>query len=108
MVPPGKDVVVIASAGAIVNVNAFVGAAPALSTTRTVKLLVPAVVGVPDMTPVLVLILNPSGRDPADMDHVSGAVPPAAVMVFEYAAFAVPLGMELVVIVSSTATVMDN
>jgi hypothetical protein len=33
-------------------------------------------VAVPEITPVLPERLSPAGSDPADTDHVSGAVPP--------------------------------
>ena len=41
-----------------------------MSATVAVKLYVPLVVGVPDMTPVAAAIVSPSGRAPAVMDHV--------------------------------------
>jgi hypothetical protein len=40
----------------------------------------PAVVGVPEITPVFALKERPSGSDPT-MLHVNGAVPPVAVNV---------------------------
>ena len=36
----------------------------------------PLAVAVPEITPVLPERLSPAGSDPADTDHVSGAVPP--------------------------------
>ena len=50
------------------------------SVAVTVKVDVPAVVGVPEMMPPLV-IDNPAGSDPAVTLNVYGAVPPLAVMV---------------------------
>lgn len=41
-----------------------------LSLTATVKLEVPSVVGVPEITPVPAARLNPAGRLPAEIDHV--------------------------------------
>ena len=55
--------------------------APTASVTRTVKLDVPAVVGVPLMTPPLVMGLSPAGSVPADNDQVSVPVPPVAAIV---------------------------
>ncbi len=46
------------------------------SASRTVKLLVPAVVGVPEMPPVLGLSVNPAGKVPEARDQVSGVLPP--------------------------------
>jgi hypothetical protein len=48
----------------------FVAVACALSATLTVKLLVPAVVGVPDMVPVARLRERPAGSPPEVIDHV--------------------------------------
>jgi len=78
---PGRDGVVIVGTAAIVIVSALVAIAPAPSVTRTVKFDVPAAEGVPAMTPAPVIGLNPAGSDPADNDHVNGAVPPVADMV---------------------------
>jgi hypothetical protein len=54
------------------------GVGDELSATATVKLPVPAVVGVPLMTPVAGSMDRPAGREPELMDHVSGGVPPEA------------------------------
>ena len=51
------------------------------SCTCTVKLNVPATVGVPDITPVEELINIPVGRKPDPILHVYGRVPPLAVIV---------------------------
>jgi hypothetical protein len=40
------------------------------SATRTLKLEVPAVVGVPLITPVLAFRFNPAGNEPLTTDHV--------------------------------------
>jgi hypothetical protein len=47
------------------------------SVTVTVAVVVPAVVGVPEITPVPGSIANPAGSP--DADHVNGAAPPVAV-----------------------------
>jgi hypothetical protein len=68
-----------------------------LSVTFIVIDAVPAVVGVPEMTP-LVLRVNPAGKVPETIVQVYGAVPPLAVSVWEYAAPTVPPVNVLVVI----------
>ena len=49
-----------------------------LSVTLTVKLLEPAVVGVPLMTPEAAFSVSPDGSDPVAMAKLKGAVPPVA------------------------------
>jgi hypothetical protein len=51
---------------------------PAAFVALTVKLNVPAAVGVPEITPVVGFKLKPAGRLRADIDQVIGAVPVAA------------------------------
>ena len=77
--PAGSDDVVIAKGGGLtVSDSAFVTEAGALSVTRTVKLLDPAVPGVPDIVPPAAR-LNPAGSDPLDViDHEYGGDPPEA------------------------------
>ena len=50
---------------------------PAAFCARTVKVKVPARVGVPEMTPVFAFRLKPAGRLPAEMFQVMGVVPVA-------------------------------
>jgi len=57
--------------------SAFVAVRLLASVTWTVKLEVPAVVGVPEIAPAE-LKLNPAGRLPEEIDQVYGAVPPVA------------------------------
>ncbi len=53
---------------------------------------VPIAVGVPEMVPPA-LNDKPGGSDPAEIDHVSGCVPPVAVkLVGGYPTFTVPVG----------------
>jgi hypothetical protein len=52
-------------------------ALPTLFVAMTVKLDVPAVVGVPDIAPVVPFKLKPAGRLPLAIDHVIGVVPVA-------------------------------
>jgi hypothetical protein len=53
-------------------------ALPILFAALTVKLNVPAVVGVPVIAPVVAFKPKPAGRLPAEIDHVIGTVPVAA------------------------------
>ena len=67
--PAGSDDVVITKAGGLmVKDNAAVAEADALSVTRTVKLLDPAVPGVPDSVPPADR-LNPAGSAPLATAH---------------------------------------
>ena len=78
--PAGKEVVVIVGAtcaGLITMLNALV-AFPALLAALTVKFDVPAVVGVPDIAPVVPLRLKPAGRLPMVISQDIGVVPVAA------------------------------
>jgi hypothetical protein len=80
-VPEGKDVVVISSAGGAMTSEIDVDAVCAgleESVMVAVKLKVPLVVGVPEITPVLDARLSPAGRLPALIDQVYGVVPPVA------------------------------
>jgi len=63
---------------------------PKASTARTVKLLVPPVVGVPLITPVPLFILRPEGNAPALILHTNGDFPPLAVKLPLYADPIVP------------------
>ena len=54
----------------IVSLRVLVVVSELVSVTRTVKLLVPATVGVPEITPVLAASVSPVGRVPEAMDQV--------------------------------------
>jgi len=58
--------------------------APQLSTARTVKLNVPAAVGIPDMSPVELIFIS-DGREPAITVKVTGTCPPVVLNWYEYA-----------------------
>src|SRR5580700_1972333 len=107
--PAGSDDVVIAKAGGLIaSDSAAVAVADALSVTFTVKLLDPAVPGVPDMVPPAAR-LNPAGSDPLATDHVYGGVPPEAASACEYATPTVPSGIDDVIILNAAGlTVRDN
>ena len=62
--------------------SAAVSNFPPLSVTLTVKLLVPAVPGVPDMVPPTER-LNPAGNAPVATVHVYGVAPPVAATLCE-------------------------
>ena len=104
-VRPPAGVTVIgpaATAALIVTENACVAVPPPV--TWTVKLEVPAAVGVPLSRPAEER-LRPAGSVPADTDQVYGVVPPAAASVWLYAVPTVPAGNgDVVVIVGATAT----
>ena len=68
VVPPGNDVLVTdggCAAAATAILSAFVPVLFAASFTCTVNDTVPAVVGVPEITPVDATRLNPAGNVPA-------------------------------------------
>ena len=71
------DVVICKAGGSIVSDSAAVAEADLLSVTRTVKVLDPAVPGVPDMVPPGARV-NPAGSDPLATDHEYGGDPPEA------------------------------
>ncbi len=54
---------------------------PGRRATWTVKLEVPVVVGVPEITPVPAARVSPAGNVPLATDQVYGGVPPVAVRV---------------------------
>src|SRR5262249_36687073 len=64
----------------IMMLRSFVTLSPAEDVTWTVKVEVPAVVGVPEITPVPAPgeRLSPPGSVPLAIDHVYGGVPPVA------------------------------
>ena len=68
-VTDGSEAVVILRAALTVIDKALVAVTEALSVTRTVKL-VPAAVGVPEITPVEAARVNPVGREPTLIDQV--------------------------------------
>ena len=81
--PAGSDEVVITKVGGLTVIdNEAVVEAEALSVTFTVKLLVPAVPGVPDMAPEAARV-NPAGSAPLATDQVYGPSPPVAVSIWE-------------------------
>jgi hypothetical protein len=106
-VPPGRDVVVIVSAGTTVTGSDFEALLFPLSVTVAVRVYDPAVVGVPLRAPPA-LSVSPAGT-PLPVQLYPPPVPPlAARVVVAYAFPAIPLGTEVVVIVSAGTTVTAN
>ena len=82
-VPPGRLAgLTTIGAAAMVTVYARVPDAPLPSVARTVKLLVPAAVGVPASAPLDALSVSPAGSDPALIAKVYAPLPPVAVIVW--------------------------
>jgi hypothetical protein len=106
-VPAGSDAVVIVKAGLIVSDSAFVMLPLALSVTFTVKLVDPAVPGVPEIVPPADRV-NPAGSVPTDTVQVYGVNPPEAASACEYAVPTVPAGNDAVVIDNAGLMVDDN
>jgi len=83
-VPPGNEVVAIDGATGVAvtaTLSDFVAVIELASVTRTVNVLVPIPVGVPEIAPVLGASANPAGSAPDTMDQVYGVVPPVAASV---------------------------
>jgi hypothetical protein len=97
--PPGSEVVVMASTGAITSARVLVAVVCAGLESLTVMetLLVPPADGVPLIAPVLGFRVSPPGSPVAD--HVYGPCPPAAANVPAYGTPATPLDRAVVVTV---------
>lgn len=97
--PAGNDEVVIASGtGATVIDRACDAVAVLLSVTCTVRVALPALDGVPLMTPVVAERVRPWGKAPCEIVQVTGVAPPDCVSVAEYGLATVPVGKLVVVI----------
>ena len=95
----GKLSVVIVGGARMVMDNDLLAGLPAMLSAVTVKLAVPAAVGVPEI--LLSISSNPAGRLPIVIDHVIGCVPVAA-RIWLYALPTAPLGRSVVVISGAT------
>jgi hypothetical protein len=107
--PSGSEFVVIASDALIVIERSFVPLRPPLSTTRTVKFVVPAAVGIPLINPVPLVwvdIFNPAGNEPETTDHIFGTVPPVKSKVALYVALTTPCGNAFVTMVGGAMTLI--
>jgi hypothetical protein len=91
------------AAAATAMLNTFVPVLFAASVTCTVNDTVPAVVGVPEISPVDAARLNPAGNVPALTLQLYGVVPPLACSVPEYAVPTVPPVSDVVVTVGGCA-----
>jgi hypothetical protein len=100
-----KEEVVIMGPTAIEN--GWVASAPAASVTLTVKVKLPLTVGIPEMTPA-VLIPSPVGMAPEVIDQAKGVVPPIVPTVWLYPMFCMPFGREVVVIPRVSLTVIES
>ena len=82
-VPAANEVVVIEGGvdATTVRVSGCVAVCDLASVICTVKLVVPAPVGVPEITPVLGASVSPAGSAPETMDHAYGVVPLVAASV---------------------------
>jgi hypothetical protein len=76
------------------------------SVTVMVTLLVPAAVGMPDMTPVPALMVKPAGSPLAAQEY--GCVPPAASASAAYDVPVIPIGNDAVVIESPELITSDS
>ena len=94
----------VAPAALIMIIDKTFSSFPAALLALTVKLKLPAAVGVPEITP-FVDSSNPLGKLPPCNDHVIG-VSPVAARVWLYAVLTVPLGKVVVVIVGGTGAVV--
>jgi hypothetical protein len=107
-VPLGSDVVVMVNATEIDKDNVAVaeswGEELSLTVTETLKF--PPILGVPLITPVELFKPRPPGK-PAAL-HVYGVLPPVAAKAALYGAVTVPLGNDVVVIVSATEIDREN
>ena len=101
------DVVMVTVALTTID-RAFVADAPTLSATFAVKLEVPDAVGVPVIAPDEAVRDSPAGRDPEEIDHVRGDVPPLAARVWLYEVPTVPFGRLAVVMPGAVLTVIDS
>jgi hypothetical protein len=102
--PAGSDAVVTDKAGFTTMLRlavAVLAVGVSESVTVTVKLEVPAVVGVPDITPVEALRIRPAGKLPVVTAHEYGVMPPVACKVAPaYTELTTPTASELEVVVT--------
>jgi hypothetical protein len=105
MLAAGRLFVVIANCARMVIVYdcEAITAGVSASVTCTVKVLVPAVIGVPERTPVPDAIAIPAGSVPEDTENVYGANPPVTVIVVWYTSPTMPLGIVGVVMDTAPA-----
>jgi hypothetical protein len=72
------------------------------------KLTVPAVVGVPEIKPLLKFNDRPAGKLPRDTDQAKGAEPPETATVWEYAVPTVPPGNDEIEMVGANAIEIES
>lgn len=106
--PSRSDVVTIEIGAAATDMlNAFVAdaAGDALSVTRALNEWVPAVVGVPEMSPVPAASARPGDRLPLAMLHMYGVVPPVTWRVWVCACLTVAVARDVVLMLSAAGAV---
>src|SRR4030066_411229 len=99
--PSGRAVVLMVTDEYMMTDSAFVATAPFASTTCTVKFDVPAVSGIPLITPLPLSKLKPDGSVPVMTDQAYGVLPPEADSVWLKARLTVP--SDSAVVVTDTA-----
>ena len=82
--------------------SAWLAVRPPESAACTVKLFVPVVVGVPEITPVPAFNVSPAVSVPLMMLQLSGVFPPVAESVSLYATLIVPFANDVVVTASGS------
>ena len=107
MTATGNVAAGIARIGSIVSERLAVDDCDALSVALTVKVDIPAAVGVPLIVPVLAFIDKPAGSEPADTLHVKDVpiVGGTAESAAEYGDWTSPWGSVVVVITGGTSIV---
>ena len=95
----GIELLAAPEAAITTSVKFVEAVAPAESFTCTVNENVPATVGVPKMSPVVAVSVNPLGSCPAVKLQVYGAVPPLAITRHEYTTCTPPLGSLAAVVI---------
>ncbi len=91
-VPFGNVAGLTATPAFIVTAYACEPVAPSPSVAVIVKLLVAAVVGVPEIKPLAAFSESPAGKLPAETLNVYEPLPPVALTLWLYAAPTVPFG----------------
>ena len=91
--PDGSwELVVMAKPLVTVRLKVCVAECDAASATCTLKVKVPALEDVPEISPVTGLSARPGGSEPADTVHRYGDTPPAALRVCKYGELTAPVG----------------
>src|SRR5881394_1336692 len=87
----------------MLNENVVLAPTEAASVAVMVGFTVPALLGVPETTPVAAFRLSPAGNPPALSCHRYGSVPPVALNVVLYAVPTTPLGSCVALVIAKPA-----